>query len=234
MSVAETATKRLRDALDAGQWHGGDRLPPERELARLLSIGRTSLRTALAELEAEGRIWRHVGQGTFVSRTAEAQVNTTMILTPPPGPADVLELREIIEPQIARIAAVRATAVDLETLRHHLKLGEEADDWNAWETADNAFHTALARATRNSVLAGVLDTLHDIRRDREWSHRRRATLTKARQKLYCDQHHAVLNAISGRDPAAADIAMRTHIAAVHQAMVGAESPPNRQNPVAGR
>lgn len=223
MSVSKTASKRLREALDAGQWQGGDRLPPERELAQLLSIGRTSLRTALAELEAEGRIWRHVGQGTFVSRSAQSQVNTTMVLAPPPGPSDVLELRDIIEPQIAQIAALRATSLDIETLQHHLANGESAEDWNAWEAADNAFHTALARATRNPVTTGVLETLHDIRRDREWSHRRRATLTAARQALYCKHHHAILEAIRNRDPVAAGQAMKTHLASVQQAMVGGDT-----------
>lgn len=220
MSVAKNATKRLREALDAGQWQGGDRLPPERELARLLSIGRTSLRSALADLEAEGRIWRHVGQGTFVSRSSESQVNTTLVLAPPPEPSDVLELRDIIEPQIARLAAVRASSTEIEALEFHLKAGEAAEDWNAWEAADNAFHTTLARATRNPVTTGVLETLHDIRRDREWSHRRRATLTSARQEHYCRQHHIILEAVTRGDPDAAAQAMRLHLNTVQEAMVG--------------
>ena len=229
MTVAKNATKRLRAALDAGQWQGGDRLPPERELAGLLSIGRTSLRSALAELEAEGRIWRHVGQGTFVSRSSDSQVNTTMVLTPPPGPSDVLELRNMIEPQIARLAALRATPVDLDTLRHHLDAGAAALEWSAWEKADSAFHTALARSTRNPITFGVLDTLHNIRADREWGNRRRATLTQDWQALYVQQHEAILSALIDRDPEAAAAAMTKHLASVEQAMLGA-APSSSKHP----
>jgi DNA-binding FadR family transcriptional regulator len=220
MSVTQDALSLLRQALDRGEWQPGDRLPPERELARSLGVGRSSLRNALAELERDGRIWRHVGQGTFVSSSDADEVVATLRLNPPPSPADVLELRQMIEPAIAAAAALRGTAPDLHRLRRLVEEGARARDWAEWERVDSRFHTALAAASRNPLLVGVLDTLNIIRGQKEWGRRRRSSLTPEWQEAYTEQHRALVDAITSRDPSAAAAAMRRHLQAVHAAMVG--------------
>lgn len=220
MPVTATALGTLLRAIDGGRWKPGERLPPERELARELGIGRSTLRIALGELERRGRIWRHVGQGTFVAEAPDTEVVTTLRITPPPSPADVFELRLMIEPQIAAAAAMRATAPEIRFLNQTADDGERAEDWTAWESADTEFHTALARTCRNPVLVGVLETVSAIRAQRQWSETRSRTLNADRQAAYVRQHRAIIAAIDGRDPSRAAAAMRDHLAAVHRAMVG--------------
>ena len=220
MAIPEAAFGTLLRAIDGGRWKPGDRLPAERDLARELGIGRSTLRLALAELERRGRIWRHVGQGTFVTETPDSEVVTTLRITPPPGPADVFELRLMIEPQIAASAAMRATDPEIRLLAQLADDGERASDWTDWETADTGFHTAVARTSRNSLLVGVLETVNAIRAQRQWGETRSRTLSPERQSIYVRQHRAIVTAIEERDPPAASAAMREHLASVHRAMVG--------------
>lgn len=220
MSVTRDAFGVLLTAMDEGRWMPGDRLPPERVLAGSLGIGRSSLRVALAELERRGRIRRHVGQGTFVTEDPGTEVATTLRISPPPSPADVFELRLMIEPQIAAIAAMRATAPDIRRLHSLADAGADAADWTAWEDADTAFHTELTGTSRNPLLGGVLETVNAIRAQRQWGETRARTLTSERQSHYTDQHRAIARAIDRRDPPGAASAMRDHLLAVNRAMVG--------------
>jgi len=221
----EDTLERLRRALAAGRWRPGDRLPPERSLAREFGVARSTLRAALEALAREGLIWRHVGQGTFVCGLEPEGVVANLRLDPPPSPADVLELRLMIEPDIAAVAALRATARDIARLRALLGEGTAAGDWAAWEEVDTRFHTALAAASRNPLLVGVLETLNVIRGRREWSLRRASTLTEAWRALYADQHRALVDAVAGRDPQAAAEAMRRHLKSVQRAMSGDAADP---------
>jgi DNA-binding FadR family transcriptional regulator len=220
ISVPQDVLGTLLMAIDGGRWKPGDRLPPERFLAEELGVGRSSLRIALSELERRGRIRRHVGQGTFVTEDPGAEVVTTLRISPPPSPADVFELRLMIEPQIAAAAAMRATAPDIRRLHRLVDTGEAVTDWAAWETADTEFHTALAEASRNSLLGGVLETVNAIRAQRQWGETRARTLNPERQAAYVRQHRAIARAIDRRDPPAAAAAMRDHLVAVNRAMVG--------------
>jgi len=225
MPATATAFGTLLRAIDGGRWKPGERLPPERELARELGIGRSTLRIALGELEARGRIWRHVGQGTFVSGAPESEIVTTLRITPPPSPADVFELRLMIEPQIASAAAMRATSQEIRHLDLTLERGERSEDWTAWEGTDTEFHTSTARISRNPLLVGVLETVNAIRAQRQWGETRSRTLNADRQAAYVRQHRAIVAAIRDHDPPRAASAMRDHLVAVHRAMVGDAADP---------
>lgn len=225
MSVTSNTLAHLLARLDSGQWAPGTRLPPERQLAKSLGVGRSSLRVALAELERLGRIRRHVGQGTFVLGSGSEEVVTTLRIDPPPSPADVFELRMMIEPAIAAAAAMRASAPAVRNLRTLIGEGRGATDWADWERADKAFHTALGRASRNPLLVGVLETVNVIRSQREWGEMRSATLNPERQRRYTEQHTIIVDAISANDPAGAAAAMRDHLTAVNRTMLGDVSDP---------
>ena len=220
MAVSQDVLGTLLLAIDGGRWKPGDRIPPERHLAEELGVGRASLRRALAELERGGRIRRHVGQGTFVTQDTGAEVVTTLRIAPPPSPADVFELRLMIEPQVAALAALRGSAPELQRLHRIVEAGARAGDWVAWEAADAEFHTALAGAARNPLLDGVLATVNAIRAQRRWGETRAQTLNPDRQAAFVSQHRAIVAALDARDPDTAAAAMRDHLAAVHRAMVG--------------
>ncbi len=210
----------LSQALDEGRWRAGDRLPPERALADELGVGRHNLRRALSVLQGQGRIGRHVGRGTFVTVPPADEVTATLRLSPPPGPADVVELRLMIEPAIAATAALRAPEAAIAALRALVAEGAAADDWQAWEDIDSRFHTALARAARNPLLAGVLETLNVIRRQPEWGLLRQSTLKRAHQASYSAQHAALVEAVARRDAQGSARAMLAHLSAVRRDMIG--------------
>jgi len=215
MTVSDTALQALQNALLTGGFASGDRLPPERDLAVRLGVGRSSLRKALDHLEREGRLTREVGRGTFVQGGA---VTAVLRLNPAPGPADVMELRQMIEPQIAALAALRAAPDTIAQLRALSRAAESAPDWTTWEACDSALHTALGQASRNPLLTGVLETLNTIRNQQAWRDLRADTLTIERQHLFSAQHRAVIDAIAARSPQKASAAMTAHLDAVRRAM----------------
>ena len=113
---AHSALTQLRAYLAQNDYPADGRLPPERKLCEELGVTRTSLRKALATLELEGQIWRHVGRGTFIgARPLEADSGIGAISSQT-NPAEVMEARLAFEPQLSRLAALHATPADIESL----------------------------------------------------------------------------------------------------------------------
>lgn len=192
------------------------RLPPERDLADTLGIGRTALRAGLAVLEAEGTIWRHVGRGTFTGTRPATDDRALARLASRTHPEEVMEARLMIEPGIAALAAMRATRVEITELSRCLRKAEMAQDFHSFELWDSAFHRLLAQAAHNELLLGLFNVINAIRDEEIWGRMKIASLTRRRQRNYDTQHRDVLAAVEDRDPAAADSAMRRHIETVRR------------------
>lgn len=196
----------------------GDRLPAERELAGLLGISRRSLRRALARWEVQGRIWRGVGRGTFLglpslpSRPAEAWQLAS--------PRQIMEARLALEPAVAAMAALNASAHDLAAIDNCVRKNAEArsdPDWSQW---DAAFHRMIAEAAQNPILLSVSNGLAQARATPQWGALRRAVTDVEALHRYAAEHRAVLDAIRNRDAEAAAAAMRAHLISVRNALFG--------------
>lgn len=202
--VADRIQQIIRDE----RIHPGGRLPSERDLATRLDVSRASLREALIALEVSGTIEVRGGSGIYVSAVPEPD---EALSEAGPGPFEVLSARRLVEPEIAAIAARMATdsaidaifqaAQDME-LRHA--------DKSSNEQADRAFHNAIARATGNSALIGVMDYLWD-QRGRLWHRLKEHFQTEELRQETLADHRRVVQAIAERDPAAARKAMRAHL-----------------------
>lgn len=234
--TTEAATRRLRTFLKQQACGPGDRLEPERILAVRIGCSRETLRAALATLEKEGQIWRHVGQGTFVGPRPAHEPIRPSVLAEMASPADVLDARLLIEPPIAGGAALRATADDIARLRGHALKSSDAPDWQAYEQADDAFHKGIARITGNPLLIAFLDVLSSVRGRARWQRQHDLAFRRARKKEYAAQqgrmHMAIVDAIAARDPDAARQAMFDHLSAIRAIMVhdlseGAARPADR-------
>lgn len=190
------------------------RLPAERELCNLLGVSRGDLRKALAFLEEEGQIWRHVGKGTFVGSGPIAESVAISEISARANPAAVMRARLIIEPEIAREAALHATPEDVNSMRRSMALARAADTWRQYENFDNLLHRQIAEASANVVLVGLFDALNAIRRAVVWGRLREEVLRPPADHHSFAEHEAIVDAVAQRDLEGATKGMRVHLQSV--------------------
>ena len=220
MSKQDILIDSLRTMLADDTYPAQSRLPTERQMAADLNVSRSSLRKALAVLEAEGRIWRHVGRGTFVGARPSLDAPSLARLTNRTHPEEVMEVRLLLEPRIAALAARRAAPANLDALARCVGKASAARDVAAFESWDSAFHRTIAEAAHNTLLLGLFDAVNAVRQEEIWGHLKEASLTPARQSLYNDQHAACLAAIRDRNAARAERCMVEHLETVRDNMFG--------------
>lgn len=199
----------------------GSRLPAERDLIGVLGVSRTTLRKALAKLETEGLIWRHVGKGTFVAgsdRTPDADAVAGIVRQM--TPIRVMRARLTIEPAIAREAAINGSAERLGQIAQARDRARDARTWAEYEQADDLFHRTIAEAADNLLLVAVFDQLNHVRREVSTETVIRPSEGPAADHPSFAQHDAIVAALRARDPAAADDAMRRHIGSVSARLFG--------------
>lgn len=194
-----------------GRLKPGDKLPPERELAEVFGVSRTSVRDAIRVLETQGLLEPRHGEGTvvrqipidtIVSSLADA-LTASKDLT-----ADLFDMRKMLEPPLARAAAFRATSEDVEALEEILE--RQARRVRAREVTveeDHAFHYRIATAAKNQVVLRIIDVLMDLLRES----RERSLQVGGRAEKSLRGHRRILDAIRRRDPDGAADAMRAHI-----------------------
>ncbi|MCK8787397.1 FCD domain-containing protein [Roseomonas sp. NAR14] len=220
MFARTNAAGRLEAHLSAAGFKTGDRLLPERQLTTLLGISRRALREVLGEMELQGRLWRGVGQGTFLGpkpavthptpRTGGGQQAS--------HPLAVMEARLTLEPALAALAAIKVTTADVEAIRHAARRGAETRDPENWGRWDGAFHGAIARACHNPPLLAAFDAIEASRAQTNWGRLRAVITTAAMRQASALEHAAIAAAIVARDAAAAQRAMRTHLRSVQLAI----------------
>lgn len=210
--VYEQIVDQIRELIQEGKILPGERLPGERELSTLLGCSRTSLREALRVLEAEGVVIAKPGGGRYVQH-----VDQRLVMEYSFDPVDLmkttsiiyfLEVREMIEPNIAALACERATEEDiLKMERALLKVEAERKDFDEKLVRDSMFHLALAEATKNFVLVTTLETnlnmLQQIRM--------KTLLSPERLERSNAEHRAIFNAVKSRKPKEASEAMAAHL-----------------------
>ncbi len=219
--IAETS-QRLLEWLERANLGGRSRLPPERDLCRELGLSRAALRKALAVMEAEGRIWRQVGRGTFLGRRPPDEDRNIALLARRTHPEEVMEARLVIEPQIAALAAKRATLDDVQEIERCLMKAGAAPDLVTFELWDSAFHRALACAAGNTLLLGLFDAVNSVRERRIWGKLKVAAASPRRIAKYNAQHEACFAAVRDRFPEQAERIMRAHLENVRDNMFRGE------------
>ena len=163
--VAEEIAGQLRDLILKGAYAPGDKLPPERNLAKELGVNRSSLREALKTLEHLGLVKIRQGDGTRVQdfmRTGGLDLVSHLVPLAQGGSGeilqDVLEFRRIYGREVARLAAARCNPEDLESLK---KIADEADDAATPEEVlrlDFEFYVGLTHAAKNRVFGLLINT----------------------------------------------------------------------------
>lgn len=201
------STAAYLEQLVTNEFDPGDKLPPERELAENLEVSRTTIREALRDLEQRRLVTRTPGRGTLVApRSAKA----TAILETMGADAEeihVAELRQVIEPQIAGIAARRATAADLIQLDDILASTHAGLNPTESLAQDVAFHNQLARASSNPLLISLCQLSSG------WVEnvRLRSHATREGRRISFEGHRTILEAVRAHDHDAASAAMSDHL-----------------------
>ena len=190
----------------------GERLPPERELCERLGVSRTVVREALNLLEARGLISIEHGRGAVVSEGSPGAVRDTLGLllrVQPKTLRELLEVRGILETEIAGLAAGRAGAEDVEAMQAQLdRMRGCIDAPEGYVDADVEFHVLLARAARNDVLLTMLEPAVDLlRASRQFSAARPGNALRA-----LGEHERILDRVENGDADGARTGMRLHLA----------------------
>ena len=237
--LAETI---LADSRRAGLGPGA-RLPTERQLAADLGATRTSIRRALAVLEAEGRISREVGRGTFLrdARWARAGADGEGQASPDGGPrepvqgtagqpgdgsssgfapADVMAIRRMLEPSAMRLVVAWATAADFKEMDRCLAGGERADSFDEFELWDQALHRCILAASHSPLLVRLYTLIDEARHGHFWGDLKRRAASRERQRMYQADHRELVAALRARDADRAVGAMRGHLARVASNLFG--------------
>jgi GntR family transcriptional regulator, transcriptional repressor for pyruvate dehydrogenase complex len=209
--VAEEIADRIRLLILDGTFPVGQALPAERALAAWLGVSRGSIRDAFRTLETVGLLVTRHGQGTFPQALDVNRLVAPLasVLTYHYELQDeLLDVRRMFEPAVARVAAARVTDEDLADLerildaqRRKLKVGRSAI------VEVTAFHHVLARATRNRVVVRIMATLNDLLVES----RKLRLKQNGRPRRSLLGHEAIVAALRRRDGGAAADAMRGHL-----------------------
>jgi DNA-binding FadR family transcriptional regulator len=211
---------QLRQAIIAGTYKHGEKLPAERHLAEAFDASRTTVRLALDQLEQERLLTRRVGSGTFVNHRPVSDLDNIADST---SPLELIEARLGIEPHMTRLAVLSATNRDIEKMTEAIEQAEAAGDnseiWTEWDTQ---FHLLLAEAAHNRLILWLYQHVNEIRSHDQWKSMRDKVLTPARIAEYNRQHRALLGAIASRDVEGAAAMVTSHLHFARRQLMGIE------------
>lgn len=214
--LADKVAGMMLETILARGLRPGNRLPSERELGEQFGVSRTVIREAVRSLAAKGVIEVRSGSGLRVAAVDAANVTESMRLflrhSSDLDYPKVHEVRTILEVEIARLAAERATDGDIALLTEVCERMEAAiDDVEAAALLDVEFHRAIARSTHNELFLVLLDAIGDALLEI-----RRENLTVGSGAETVALHRRVLERIAAHDPEGARAAMKEHLASVQK------------------
>ncbi|MET4002055.1 GntR family transcriptional repressor for pyruvate dehydrogenase complex [Arthrobacter sp. UYCu511] len=215
MAVTDEAITKIKDMIISGELCAGDRLPPEKELSEKLGLSRSSLREAVKALEIIRVLDVRRGDGTYVTSLEPKLLTEAMTfivdLHQDESILDIFEVRRILEPAAAAIAATRITPEQIASLRATMETIDDATSVEALVEHDLIFHQLITSAADNSYLASVLDALSSSTvRARIW---RGLTQEKAVDRTLAE-HTAIIEALERGDADLAKSLLTVHISAV--------------------
>jgi GntR family transcriptional repressor for pyruvate dehydrogenase complex len=207
----EEIVKQLIGLIEGGTLKPGDKLPSERQMAEELGVSRTAIREALRALESMGYIESKVGGGTFIREISldRALLPFSTVLSQDKNLIkELLEVRQLLESEIALLASKRATEEDIKRMEAALgSMREDIDGGGIGLRGDNAFHDALALASRNMAMSKILGLCDEL-----LSKSRESTLRIPGQPARSlEDHFAILNAVKNKDHLLAQQLMKQHI-----------------------
>jgi GntR family transcriptional regulator, transcriptional repressor for pyruvate dehydrogenase complex len=217
MKIYEQVAEQIERLILGGELRSGDRLPTERDFAEQFHVSRTAVREAMKLLEQKGLVEMRPGRGTRVidgtSQAVRHSLGLMMRVGQQGNLLSLVEVRELLEPGIAAMAAERAGEVEISTMREAIAaMDANLDSADNYIAADNDFHRALALATQNPVVLSLVDSIVAL-----LSEQRKLIFSVSDGPERGQLHHKILfETILRRDPLAARDAMLAHLRQVRE------------------
>ncbi len=230
MNVRESSRQKTNEIIsyvleriENEEWEDGFRLPTEKLLTEQFQAARNTVRKAMAQLEADGMIKRHVGRGTFVQRNNMEDPPTgaglNIVKFGDASPAEINEIRVILEPAAADQIVSRATRSEIEYARLCLANTYKAKNTEEYEHWDSELHSTIIKAAKNNLLTCLYQEIRFIRQQSEWHEIKRRSLNNARRKNYDEDHKKIVDALVKRDAKGLCSAMKQHLQSVSENML---------------
>ncbi|HEY0320549.1 MAG TPA: FadR/GntR family transcriptional regulator [Pyrinomonadaceae bacterium] len=224
-TTSEEVISQLREMIHRGDLRPGDRLPPERDLAKMLGVSRPTLRAGIRSLAAVGVLQSRQGAGTFVVKSEgppSLDSSPLRLMASLHGftPSEMFEARQSLEMAVAGLAAERATGDQQATMSEEIAgMYASLDDPEQFLVHDMRFHQTVAAASGNRILTSLMNMVATILFDV-----RRKTVKRARDlKESAQMHRQIYRAIRERNPDAASNAMRDHLMLAQKAQESEEA-----------
>lgn len=208
----EQIVQQVEDSILKGQLKPGDQLPAERDLAQRFGVSRTAVREAVKTLREKGLVEAYSGRGTFVTNGTSQAIRQSLDLmiriNQQEGSANLAELRLVLEPEIAGLAALRIEEQLLTTMRDAVTtMDRNLHDPDGYVEADLDFHLALAEAAGNPLILSLLDSIVGLLREQ----RSRIFNVDGGPQRGQFHHKRIFAAVEKKDAEAAREAMRAHL-----------------------
>ena len=214
----EEVIQKIRKLIENDDLGPGDLLPPERQLAEKFKVSRHSLREAIRVLQEQGVLATRQGSGNYIQASSKADLIRALNISTMPTEQklrDLFQIREIIEPQMARLAAKNATNEDRKQIAEIAQALIEITDFAEGQSLDHDFHETIAAATGNQLLHSILQEINKSMLPSASSQNEK----KRRKDVSNAGHTAIVEAIEKHDADAAEAAMREHIAAIRSEII---------------
>ena len=218
-TTAEEVAARLREMIHSGELAAGDKLPPERDLAKILGVSRPTLRAGIRSLSAVGILQSKQGAGTYVAAMAESPTldsSPLRMLSALHGftSDEMFEARLALEMSIAGMAAKRVTSEQMTTLAEEIAgMYASLTDPEQYLVHDMRFHQIVAAASGNRILTALMNMVATIL----FEYRSKTVKRATDLKESAEQHHNIYRALRDHDPEAAEKAMHDHLVETQKA-----------------
>lgn len=224
----EQIVQQIEESIVKGDLKAGDQLPAERELALRFGVSRTAVREAVKALREKGLVEAYSGRGTFITDGTTHAVRQSLDLMvkigQPEGSSHLAEVRAILEPEIAALAATRIQESELATMRDAVAIMDRSgQDPDSYIEADLDFHLALAEGAANPLILSLLDSIVGLLREQ----RLRIFRVPGGPDRGQVHHKRILDAVERHDAEKAREAMRAHLSQVKD---DSESPVGKRAP----
>jgi DNA-binding FadR family transcriptional regulator len=213
----EQIVEQIEESILKGTLKAGDQLPAERDLAIRFGVSRTAVREAVKALREKGLVEAYSGRGTFItdgtSQAVRQSFDLMVKIGQPEGSTDLAEVRSILEPEIAALAAERAQESDRVTLREAVAVMDRSlNNADAYIEADLDFHLALAEAAANPLILSLIDSIVGLLREQ----RLRIFRIDGGAERGQVHHKRILETVEKRDAKMAREAMKAHLEQVRE------------------